>query len=125
MPRFRRFCAIFKYNEENTIEKIKQNLKIETKFIGIYKLNVFDEMNSHIRDEMYIYVQFDKCDLEKKRVEKDIRKKKKDSKKTNTRKNPPHPKHTTISTAARRPRSTPVVAPRNTSHALVHVRSLP
>ena len=72
MPRFRRFCAIFKYNEENTIEKIKQNLKIETKFIGIYKLNVFDEMNSHIRDEMYIYVQFDKCDLEKKRVEKKL-----------------------------------------------------
>ena len=62
MTRFRRFCAIFKYNRENTIEKIKQNLKIETKFIGIYKCD----------DKMHIYVQFDNSRLTINQVRKKI-----------------------------------------------------
>ena len=62
MTRFRRFCAIFKYNGENTIEKIKQNLKIETKFIGIYKCD----------DKMHIYVQFDNSRLTINQVRKKI-----------------------------------------------------
>ena len=51
MSQLRNFCVRIKYNEENTIERIKQCLDIETKFIGIYKSK--DESN----DDMYIYVK--------------------------------------------------------------------
>ena len=53
LKKFRKFCAKLTYNEENTIEKIKQYLNVENNFIGIYKLN----------NEMYIYVKFDNCQV--------------------------------------------------------------
>ena len=48
----------------------------------------------------------------------------KKSRKKNPEKIPPHPTHTTKSTAARRPRPRDGLR-RNTSHALAHTRSLP
>ena len=51
---------------------------------------------------------------------------KKNRKNTHTqKKNPPHPEHTTKSTAARRPRPPRDGVRRNTSHALAHTRPLP
>ena len=47
-------------------------------------------------------------------------KKKKIGKKNTEKKSAPHPKHTTKSTAARRPRPTRDGMRRNTSHALAH-----
>ena len=52
-----------------------------------------------------------------------VRRKKKRKKKT--QKIPPHPDHTTKSTAAWRPRPSRDGARRNTSHAFVHTRPLP
>ena len=54
-----------------------------------------------------------------------VRSKEKKNRKKKTRKNPPHPKNTTKSAAARRPRPTRDGARRNTSHALAHTRPLP
>ena len=59
---FRKFCAKLTYNEKNTIEKIKQCLYFETKFIGIYKLN----------DEMYIYVKLASSSIRINKLEKKI-----------------------------------------------------
>ena len=52
-------------------------------------------------------------------------KKKKHKKKKKKRKNLPHPKHTTKSTAARRPRPTQNGMRGNTSHALAHTLPIP
>ena len=51
--------------------------------------------------------------------------KKNEKKKKKTWKNPSHPKHTTISTAARRPRPPWDGARRNPSNVLAHSRTLP
>ena len=59
---FRNFCAKLTYNEKNTIEKIKQCLYFETKFIGIYKLN----------DEMYIYIKLASSSIRINKLEKKI-----------------------------------------------------
>ena len=53
-----------------------------------------------------------------------VRSKKKNIREKKTRKNPPHPKHTTNSTAARRPHLTRDGMRGNTSHALAHTRPL-
>jgi len=60
--KFRNFCTKLTYNEENTIEKIKQCIDFKTKFIGIYKLN----------DEMYIYVKLDNCQIRINQLEKKL-----------------------------------------------------
>ena len=54
-----------------------------------------------------------------------VRSKKKNGKKNTRKKNPPHPKHTTKSTAAWRPRPTRGRMRGNTSHALAHTLPLP
>ena len=72
MTKLRRFFARWVYNNKITIEKIKKCLDIETKFIGIYKLNVRDEMDNHVRYEMYIYVQFNGSRLTISQLEKKL-----------------------------------------------------
>ena len=54
-----------------------------------------------------------------------VRSKEKKNRKTKNRQNTPHPKHTTKSTATRRPRPPQDIARRNTSHTLAHTCPLP